>query len=74
MAGKLLDQTRRLFKTWRRHDKILDEGRHRSFVMHRDKYLDIAVHTPDVSETRPLAERFAVVECEDGSRYDMSQN
>ena len=51
-----------------------DEGRHRSFVMHRDKFLDIAVHPPDIPETRTLADRFAVVECEDGSRYDMSQD
>ena len=50
------------------------EGRHRSFVMHRDKFLDIAVHPPDVQEARNLAGRFAVVECEDGSQYDMSQD
>lgn len=73
-AGKLLDRTRRLFKAWHRRDEMSDEGRHRSFVMHRDKFLDIAVHPPDVPEARTLAERFAVVECEDGSRYDMSQD
>jgi len=42
--------------------------------MHRDKFLDIAVHPPNVPEARALAERFAVVQCEDGSRYDMSQD
>lgn len=73
-AGKLLDRTRRLFKAWHRRDEMSDEGRHRSFVMHRDKFLAIAVHPPDVSEARTLADRFAVGECEDGSRYDMSQN
>jgi len=73
-AGKLLDRTRRLFNAWHRRDEMSDEGRRRSFVMHRDKFLDIAVHPPDVSEARTLADRFAVVECEDGSRYDMSQN
>jgi transposase len=73
-AGKLLEQTRRLFKAWHRRDEMSDEGRHRSFVMHRDKFLAIAVHPPDVSEARTLADRFAVGECEDGSRYDMSQD
>jgi len=73
-AGKLLDRTRRLFKAWHRRDEMSDEGRHRSFVMHRDKFLAIAVHPPDVPEARTLADRFAVVECEDGSRYDMSQD
>lgn len=73
-AGKLLDRTRRLFKAWHRRDEMSDEGRHRSFVMHRDKFLAIAVHPPDIPEARTLADRFTVVECEDGSRYDMSQN
>jgi len=73
-AGKLLDRTRRLFKAWHRRDEMSSEGRHRSFVMHRDKYLAVAVHPPDVPEARTLADRFAIVECEDGSRYDMSQN
>ena len=73
-AGKLLDRTRRLFKAWHRRDEMSDEGRHRSFVMHRDKFLAIAAHPPDIPETRTLADRFAVVECEDDSRYDMSQN
>ena len=73
-AGKLLDRTRRLFKAWHRRDEMSDEGRHRSFVMHRDKFLAVAIHPPDVSEARTLADRFAVVECEDGSRYEMSQD
>jgi len=73
-AGKLLDRTRRMFDAWHRRDEMSDEGRHRSMVMHRDKFLDIAVHPPDVPEARTLADRFAVVECEDGSRYDMSRD
>ena len=58
---------------WHRRDEMSNEGRHRSFVMHRDKFLDIALHPPDVPEARALADRFAVVEGEDGGRYDMSQ-
>ena len=73
-AGKLLDRTRRLFKAWHRRDEMSDEGRHRSFVMHRDKFLAVATRPPDVPETRTLADRFAVVECENGSQYDMSQD
>ena len=73
-AGKLLDRTRRLFKAWHGRDEMSDEGRHRSFVMHRDKFLAIAADPPDVLEARTLADRFAVVECEDGSRYDMSRD
>lgn len=73
-AGKLLDRTRRLFNAWHGRDEMSDEGRHRSFVMHRHKFLHIAVHPPDVPEARTLADRFAVVQCEDGSQYDMSQN
>jgi transposase len=73
-AGKLLNRTRRLFKAWHRRDEMSNEGRHRSFVMHRDKFLAIATHPPNVLEARTLADRFTVVECEDGSRYDMSRN
>jgi transposase len=73
-AGKLLDRTRRLFHAWHQRDEMSDEGRHRSFIMHRNKFLDIACHPPDVLETQTLAGRFVVVECEDGSRYDMSQD
>jgi len=73
-AGKLLDRTRRMFLAWHRRDEMSNEGRHRSFVMHRDKFLDIALHPPDVPEAQTLADRFAIVECEDGGRYDMSQN
>lgn len=73
-AGKLLDRTRRLFKAWHRREEMSEEGRHRSFVMHRDKFLALAVHPPDVPEARTLADRFAVIECEDGSRYDMSRD
>ena len=73
-AGKLLDRTRRLFKAWHRREEMSDEGRYRSFVMHRDKFLAIATHPPNVPEAWTLADRFSVVECEDGSRYDMSRD
>ncbi len=73
-AGKLLDRTRRMFDAWHRRDEMSSEGRHRSMVMHRDKFLDIAVNPPDIPEARTLADRFAIVECEDGSRYDMSED
>lgn len=73
-AGKLLDRTRRLFSAWHRRDEMSEEGRHRSFVMHRDKFLVLARHPPNVPEAQTLADRFAMVECEDGSRYDMSRN
>ncbi len=73
-AGKLLDRTRRLFNAWHRRDAMSDEGRHRSFVMHRDKFLALATHPPNVPEAETLAERFAMVECVDGSRHDMSRN
>ena len=73
-AGELLDRARRLFKAWHRRDEMSHEGRHRSFVMHRDKFLHTVVHPPDIPAARTLAERFALVECDDGSRYDMSRN
>ncbi len=73
-AGKLLDRTRRMFTAWHRRDEMSDQGRHRSFIMHRDKFLAVATRPPDVPETRTLTDRFAVVECEDGGRYDMSRD
>jgi transposase len=73
-AEKLLDRTWRLFKAWHRRGEMSDEGQHRSFVMHRYKFLAIATHPPDVLEARTLADRFSVVECEDGNQYDMSQD
>ena len=69
---ELLDMP--IYVTEHRRDEMSDAGRHRSFVMHRDKFLDIAAHPPDVPEARTLADRFAAVECEDGSRYDMSRD
>ena len=73
-ASKVLDRTRQMFNAWHRRDEMSDEGRRRSFIMHRDKFLAIATRPPDIPETQTLADRFAVVECEDGSRYDMSQD
>ncbi len=73
-AGKLLDRTRRMFVAWHRRDAMSDAGRHRSFTMHRNKFLEIVRNPPDVPEARTLAQRFAAVECDDGSRYDMSQD
>jgi transposase len=73
-AVKLLERTRRMFAAWHRRDEMSGEGRHRSFVMHRDKFLAVAARPPNVPEARTLADRFAVVECEDGSRYEMWQD
>jgi transposase len=73
-AGKLLDRTRRMFVAWHRRDAMSDAGRRRSFTMHRNKFLEIVRNPPDAPEARILAERFAIVECVDGSRYDMSQD
>jgi len=73
-AGKLLDRTRRMFLAWHSRDAMSDAGRHRSFTMHYNKFLDVVRNPPDVPEARTLAERFAIVECVDGSRYDMSQD
>ncbi len=60
-AAKLLGRTKRLFEAWHRRDEMSDEGRHRSFVMHRDKFLAIATHPPNVLEARTLADRFAAL-------------
>jgi len=70
-AVKLLERTRRMFTAWHRRDEMSAEGRRRSFIMHRDKFLAVAARPPNVPEARTLADRFAVVECEDGGRYDM---
>ena len=73
-AGKLLDRTRRMFDAWHRRDEMSDQGRHRSLVMHREKFLKVVRKPPGIPEALTLTERFAVVECEDGRRYDMSQD
>jgi transposase len=63
-----------MFLAWHRGDAMSDAGRQRSFTMHRNKFLEIVRNPPDVPEARTLAERFEIVECVDGSRYDMSQD
>ena len=62
-----------MFLAWHRGDAMSDVGRQRCFTMHRNKFLEIVRNPPDVSEARTLAQRFAIIECDD-SRYDMSRD
>jgi transposase len=72
-AEKLLDRTRRMFSAWHRRDTMSDDGFHRSMITHRDRFLAIVRQPPpDAKEAANLAARFALVELEDGSHYDMS--
>jgi hypothetical protein len=71
-AEQLLDRTRRLFSAWHRREAMSDEGFHRSMITHRDRFLAIVRQPPDVREAANLTARFALVELEDGSYYDMS--
>ncbi len=78
-AGQLLDRTRRLFSAWHRRDEMTAEGRHRSFTMHRDKFLELVRNPPSTKEASNLAARFAVVEYIDeafsrAGEYDLSQD
>ena len=73
-AGELLDRARRLFSAWHRRDDMSDEGRHRSFVMHRDKFLEIVRKPPDSNEAANVSARFETIELTDGSHYDMSED
>ncbi len=50
------------------------EGYHRSMVIQRDRFLEIVCKPPDSKEAANLTERFRVVELDDGSHYDMSQD
>jgi len=78
-AEQLLDRTRRLFSAWHRRDEMTAEGRHRSFTMHRDKFLELVRNPPSTKEAETLAARFAVVEYLDEAtsttgEYDLSQD
>ncbi len=73
-SGELLDRARRMFSSWHRRDEMSDEGRHRSLVMHRDKFLDIVRKPPDASHAANISARFTIIELTDGSRYDMSED
>jgi len=73
-GDRLLDRTKRLFSAWHRREEMSEEGRRRSFVMHRDKFLAIVRKPPDVSDAENISARFAEVELEDGGCYDMSQD
>ncbi len=73
-AGTLLDRARRMFSAWHRRDEMSDEGRHRSLVMHRDKFLTIVRKPPDSSDAANVSARFAIIELDDGSCYDMSED
>jgi hypothetical protein len=73
-AEQLLDRTRRLFSAWHRRDAMSDDGFHRSMITHRDRFLAIVRQPPDAKEATNLTARFALVELEDGSYYDMSMD
>ena len=78
-AEQLLDRTRRLFSAWHRRDEMTAEGRHRSFTMHRDKFLELVRNPPSTKAAEALAARFAVVEYLDEAtsttgEYDLSQD
>ncbi|MBN1589942.1 MAG: IS66 family transposase [Pirellulales bacterium] len=73
-SGELLDRSRRMFSAWHRRDKMSDEGRHRSLVMHRDKFLTIVRKPPDASDAGNISARFAIIPLADGSCYDMSED
>ena len=49
-------------------------GFFRSMMTHRDRFLQLVRQTLGSNEARNLAARFAMVELEDGSFYDMSQD
>ncbi len=71
-AEQLLDRSRRMFSAWHRRDEMTSDGFHRSMVTHRDRFLEIVGKPPDSKEAANLAKRFATVELDDGSHYDMS--
>ena len=63
-----------MFSAWHRREEMSNEGRHRSFVMHRDKFLAIVRKPPDSSDAVNVSARFAIIELADGSCYDMSED
>jgi transposase len=71
---QLLDRSRRLFTAWHRRDEMTKAGFFRSMMIHRDRFLQLVRQTPGSNEATNLAARFAMVELEDGSFYDMSQD
>ena len=73
-AAKLLDRASRLFSAWHRRDEMSAQGRRRSFVMHRKKFLDVVRKPPDSSDAANLSARFEIVELADGGHYDMSED
>jgi len=73
-AERLLDRSRRMFSAWHHRDEMTDAGFHRSMLTHRDRFLEIVRKPPDSKEAANLTGRFRVVELEDDSHYDMSQD
>jgi transposase len=73
-AEHLLDRSRRMFTAWHRRDEMTDDGFRRSMITHRDRFLEMVRKPPDSKEAANLTARFRVVELDDGSHYDMSQD
>ncbi len=73
-AESLLDRSRRMFSAWHRRDEMTAAGFHRSMITHRDRFLEIVGKPPDSNEAANLAKRFGMIELDDGSHYDMSED
>jgi hypothetical protein len=73
-AERLLGRSRKMFFAWHRREEMTEVGFRRSMLIHRDRFLEIVRKPPDSKEGANLAARFGVVEIEDGSHYDMSQD
>ena len=73
-AEQLLERSRRLFRAWHRREDMSEAGFHRSMITHRDRFLQIVRKPPKSQEGKNLMVRFQIVELEDGSSYDMSQD
>lgn len=73
-AEQLLDRTRRLFSAWHRRGEMTQAGFEKSMNHHRDRFIDLIEQVPSSQEAQTLADRFGLVELEEGRYYDLSND
>lgn len=73
-AEALLDRTRRLFSAWHRRGEMTQAGFEQSMKHHRDRFIGLIEQVPSSKEAQNLADRFGLIELEDGRCYDQSDD